>query len=242
MKIEAVFFDMGGTLELVEATEESRARFVRTAQALLGGLAPKIAALSAERFEQIVAAGAKRYKRRSAETEIEERSAAIWGEHVFGEYGEYRPVFTLLGDMLSDLWASVYHTRRLRPEAKEALERLSGGGMRLGIISNTTSRVMPFRQLELYGIRERFETVALSARAGIRKPHPKLFLSAAEKLGVAPDRCAYVGDLFARDVMGANAAGFARCFLIGADEPAPGNSMDYIRIKALTEVAELLFM
>lgn len=240
MKLEAVFFDMGGTLELVKATAESRAHFVCTAQALVGGFAPEIAALSGEQFEEIVVAGARRYKLHSVETEIEEPSAVIWGEHVFEGYPEYRPVFTLIGDMLSDLWASVYHTRRLRPEAKEALDRLSGMGLRLGVISNTTSRVMPLRQLEQYGIRERFEVVALSSRERVRKPDPTLFLGAAQKMGADPARCAYVGDLFARDVAGANAAGFAMCFLIGASEAAPGNPAAYARIKALTEVAKIL--
>lgn len=240
MKLEAVFFDMGGTLELVEATAESRAHFVCTAQALVGGFAPKIAALSGERFEELVVAGARRYKLHSVETEIEAPSAVIWGEYVFGGYSEYRPFFTLIGDMLSDLWASVYHTRRLRPEAKEALDELSVMGLRLGVISNTTSRVMPLRQLELYGIRERFEVVALSSKERARKPDPALFLGAAQKMGIDPARCAYVGDLLARDVAGANAAGFATCFLIGADEAVPGKPATYIKIKALTEVAKIL--
>jgi phosphoglycolate phosphatase len=57
-----------------------------------------------------------------------------------------------------------------------------------------------------------------------RKPHPRPLLVAAEKLGVAPERCAYVGDAL-RDMQAARAAGMvglvALFGYIGvADEPA----------------------
>ena len=60
-----------------------------------------------------------------------------------------------------------------------------------------------------------------SAEVGVEKPDPRIFLAAANRLGLPAACCAYVGDLYEIDILGARAAGF-RPILIGADSaPEP---------------------
>ncbi len=58
-----------------------------------------------------------------------------------------------------------------------------------------------------------------SAEVGLEKPDPRIFHAATERLGMAPGDCAYVGDIYEIDVVGAERAGM-RPVLIG-DGPAP---------------------
>ena len=41
----------------------------------------------------------------------------------------------------------------------------------------------------------RFDVVVESSREGIRKPDPRIYALACERLGVTPDRCVYLDDL-----------------------------------------------
>jgi putative hydrolase of the HAD superfamily len=57
------------------------------------------------------------------------------------------------------------------------------------------------------GLGGSFEFVIDSHDVGIEKPSPRIFELACERLGLAPARCAYVGDVMAFDIEGARAAG-----------------------------------
>jgi putative hydrolase of the HAD superfamily len=40
-----------------------------------------------------------------------------------------------------------------------------------------------------------FDVIVESSKAGVRKPDPKIYLMACEKIGVAPAACVYLDDL-----------------------------------------------
>ncbi|HYH31114.1 MAG TPA: HAD family hydrolase, partial [Pseudonocardia sp.] len=105
------------------------------------------------------------------------------------------------------------------PGAREALDRLRAAGVRLAVVSNQSgiARGLLSRE-QVDAVNGRIE--ALLGPLGpwlvcphgpddgcdCRKPAPGLVLQAAELLGVAPERCAVVGDIGA-DVEAARAAG-----------------------------------
>jgi sugar phosphate isomerase/epimerase len=64
------------------------------------------------------------------------------------------------------------------------------------------------------GITGCFDAVILSCVVGIRKPDPSILLMAAERMGVRPECCAYVGDKPHQDVVPARKAGFARTVIL----------------------------
>lgn len=62
-------------------------------------------------------------------------------------------------------------------------------------------------KLETLGLLPFFSFVVSSEEAGVEKPHPGLFALCAEKAGVSPEECLFVGDSLKGDVLGAENAG-----------------------------------
>jgi putative hydrolase of the HAD superfamily len=91
------------------------------------------------------------------------------------------------------------------PDVEPALSRLRRAGVRLGVVSNWDSRLPVL--LHRLGLRERFDTLAVSALEGVEKPDPRLFRVALERLGADRARTLHVGDVPALDAAGARAAG-----------------------------------
>lgn len=86
-----------------------------------------------------------------------------------------------------------------------ALERLRDTGYRLGVVSNADGRMPDL--IEQVGLAGYFEFVVDSHLVGFTKPDPRIFEVAVERLGLRPDECLYVGDLYAVDAVGARGAG-----------------------------------
>jgi putative hydrolase of the HAD superfamily len=85
-----------------------------------------------------------------------------------------------------------------------ALRRLRAAGLALACVSDWDIGLS--EQLETVGLDSHFDLVLTSAEVGAAKPDPKLFVEAAARLRVEPDRTVHVGDGEA-DREGAEAAG-----------------------------------
>jgi putative hydrolase of the HAD superfamily len=81
-------------------------------------------------------------------------------------------------------------------------------GWRLGVVTNGFPGVQR-RKVAALGLEPLVDTVvyAYEHGSGLGKPDPEPFLVAADRLGVAPARCVFVGDDACRDVGGARAVG-----------------------------------
>jgi putative hydrolase of the HAD superfamily len=117
--------------------------------------------------------------------------------------------------------------------ALEALETLRSRGYRMAVISNADGRVRGL--LEEAGLTGHLEFVVDSAEAGIEKPDPRIFRTATDRLGLEPSACAYVGDIYEIDIVGARGAGLEP-ILIG-DGPAPPDTR---RVADFDELVQLL--
>lgn len=98
-----------------------------------------------------------------------------------------------------------YFWRSVPPEAAEALSRARDAGIRIGVVSNSEGRLQSV--FERVGLLPLFEVVVDSHLEGVAKPDPRIFQIAAERMGIAPERAIYAGDLPEIDLVGANAAG-----------------------------------
>ncbi len=94
---------------------------------------------------------------------------------------------------------------RMEEGTREMLDWFRERGCRLGVISNAEGQIQ--RLLEHAGIDSRFEVVVDSAVVGLSKPDERIFRYATEKIGAAPERSVYVGDLYEVDVLGARSIG-----------------------------------
>jgi beta-phosphoglucomutase len=82
----------------------------------------------------------------------------------------------------------------LLPGALDALAQVRSRGLRTGLASVSRNA---FTVLDRLGIRDRFDYVVDAALIANSKPHPEIFLNAAEHLGVAPADCLGVEDAVA---------------------------------------------
>jgi beta-phosphoglucomutase len=100
----------------------------------------------------------------------------------------------------------------LLPGALRALEEARAAGLRIGLASVSKNA---FTVLDRLGIRDRFDDVVDAATIRNSKPHPEIFLTAAEHLGVAPEDCLGVEDAAA----GVAAIKDAGMFAVGVGSP-----------------------
>ena len=204
--IDAIFFDMGGTIRTLSQGHEQR-------EAMMLRLADRIGADSSpgELYDTLYRR-ARDYKRWSKETLCELTEEELWTRWMLPDRpaAEIEPIAV----QLNQLWRSTGGVRVVRPDARDVILELDRRGYLIGLVSNTTSRVDSPRLLRAMGVSDCFGTVVLSAVFGKRKPDPAIFLEAVQNLGVRADRSVHVGDRSERDVSGARSAGFAAVILI----------------------------
>jgi putative hydrolase of the HAD superfamily len=109
------------------------------------------------------------------------------------------------------------------------LAELRAHGLKLGLVSNTG------RDLEAFVAHHALDVdVAVGSSAhGKTKPHPAIFQAALDRLGVAAEEAAMVGDSPEDDVEGARALGM-RAFLVDRDDRFPELEGRLPDLRALT--------
>ncbi|MFF3850264.1 HAD family hydrolase [Streptomyces sp. NPDC002328] len=189
----AVLFDFSGTLFRIESTEAwlravldaagvvlaeeeltDTARALEWAGALPGGAAP---------------------------VRVPEELAGLWRER--DRSAElHRAAFTGLSRQVAlpdpALHDALYDRHRTPaawapyPDALDVLGALRERGIRVGVVSNIGWDLRPvFRE---HGLDPFVEAYVLSYEHGVQKPHPRLFATACEQLGVDPRTTLMVGD------------------------------------------------
>jgi putative hydrolase of the HAD superfamily len=128
-----------------------------------------------------------------------------------------------------------------RTGARETLAVLATRSIRMGIVTNGHTSAQQTK-VDVLGIRPLMRTVLVSETEQVEKPDPRIFHTAAERLGLPPQRCMFVGDHPEKDVCGAEAAGM-RAVWIPAELPWPADVAPAARaIKALPELLQLLHL
>jgi len=77
----------------------------------------------------------------------------------------------------------------------------------LGIVSLLMYSPPLQKFLDKHNMLDFFDVIITSADVGYRKPHPKIFLAALEKIGVKPFEAVFIGDDPIRDILGAKNVG-----------------------------------
>ena len=131
--------------------------------------------------------------------------------------------FERLRERLLELYlADLSGRTRLFDGFETVLGALERHGIPWGVVTNKPQRLTE-PLLQQLGLRRRAACVLSGDTLPERKPHPRPLLVAAEQIGVAPQRCLYLGDAL-RDVQAALAAGMVPLgarfgYLSAADEP-----------------------
>lgn len=134
--------------------------------------------------------------------------------------------------------AFVQASRAALADSRTVLGRLHGR-VQLGVISNFYGNVA--RILDDAGFGPLLDTVVDSTRVGVSKPDPAIFRLALQRLGCEPGAALYVGDSFDKDVAGARGAGLRSAWLVGStDPPCPAPELVDFRVRSLGEVVALV--
>jgi putative hydrolase of the HAD superfamily len=128
----------------------------------------------------------------------------------------------------------VARSRAALADSRAVLHRLRHR-VALGVVSNFYGNVD--RILDEAGIGPWLTVVVDSNRAGVSKPDPAIFALAVRGLGCAPAEALYVGDSFEKDVAAARKAGWRSGWLVGATEqPCPAPELVDVRLHRLSDV------
>lgn len=201
MNVEAVFFDVGGTLlhphpsvaETISHVARQRGHNVSTEDV--------------EPYMPLMQAYYEReYARNGDFWCSHEGSSAIW-------LSQYSYVCRLVGisDDASGMAQEIHNAYRkgdhwgLYTDVEVCLGKLKERGIGLGVVSNWDNDLEDI--LDDVGLLPYFDVVIASASVGCRKPDPAIFNLACKRMGICASATLHVGDRPDADGVGAQAAG-----------------------------------
>jgi len=139
-------------------------------------------------------------------------------------YREIAREFGLAPDLSDHLSAHFQETyasfSRAFPETPYVLAGLRAQGIKLGIITNGSTR-MQEEKIRQLGIADRVDAILVSEREGLRKPDCRIFERALARLRVDAAEAWYVGDHPVADVRGAYDAGLTAIWRRTSHWPEP---------------------
>ena len=134
-------------------------------------------------------------------------------------------------------WAACQHFF-LYDDVEPALRELSARGIRIGLISNSHRCLTSFQQhFALHGL---IAGAISSSEHGYLKPHPSIFESALQLVGVAAAESVMVGDSYQHDVEGARQAGMRGILVQRSSRLSRPVPSDVPVIRDLSELPSLI--
>ncbi|XVV17448.1 HAD family hydrolase [Actinoplanes sp. CA-131856] len=199
--MRAIVFDFFGTLTDPAAETTRRASFAATAAALGVPTAAFWTAMSASFTERATGAlgdtraTLREMAHRCGTTPTEDQlQAAVRLQHAGAE-----------------------QARPARPGALPLLDDLRRAGFRLAVLSDCSSELVEAWPTTPFAAR--VDTAVFSWQEHTRKPDPRLYATAATRLGVPAGQCWYVGDGASQEYRGAHLAGMRPVLVTNAAHP-----------------------
>lgn len=217
--LEAVLFDWGDTLF----------HFAYDDELLEAGWAAGLAATARDDLPSPEAAAAvfrERYLPLLVGSESPDEVAYPWlVRELLGGFG-IEPTEEEVNRFLVAEHATWAPARQLGAHSHSLLDAIRERGLKVGLVSNAFDpEWLLLEDLERMGLAERLDVAVFSSAVGKRKPHPLIFETALEALGVEPGNALFVGDRRYPDIGGAKGVGMttmqAYWFYADADERGP---------------------
>ena len=164
---------------------------------------------------------------------------------LLGEYGYENIPEDIIHKAAKDMYQISQEHWHPENDALPMLEVLKSSGYRMGIISNADYANDVETLIDKGHFRAYMELILISARVGMRKPHPAMFQMALDFFKVPASQVVMVGDTLDADIAGANQMGIASVWICRrADRPENNNHKGKIHpgavIETLSELPNLL--
>jgi len=207
MPIRAVLFDFGHTLVDFQRTEEALREAYEQIRARIEAVAYMEVHELLDLVERVAGGVDSLVEASYVERRMEELDIVELFRESLAGIG-----FVLPDDVLEHIVVldhSAYsNSMHVDDETLDTLRALRFGGLRLGIVSNMTLRADLMRQdLDRLGIGPLVDATAFSSETGVRKPDPRMFHTALERVGAGAADSVFVGDRLLDDVVGAREVG-----------------------------------
>jgi putative hydrolase of the HAD superfamily len=218
--LDAILFDMGGTLDGRGAWRE---RFGRLFEA---------AGIVRSRDDRMRAFDYAERRSHASDAMAGARLRELVGSHVRWQFehlgiDEARAAQAIVDGFVAEVEVVSAANRRM-------LASLAAQGLRLGLVSNACGNAATL--CEECGYAPHLSVVIDSHRVGVAKPDPAIFWHALHALGVAPSRAGFVGDSLDRDMRPAKALGMWTCWVTeGPIDTAAASIVDAV----VADVAEV---
>ncbi len=215
--IDTVLFDIGGTLV---TQRKSQQRSLDYARYIISRLAENGITIDTrpQDLAELLHVRAEEYKHRGERTCTEFPNPRVWSEFFLRDFNIREELLAPFSEELSFNYDYLRLENNPREGLLEMSERLTSMGMKLGVITNTISTTFAMKALKEYGVYKYYRDIVTSCGCGIRKPDPRIFDLAMQRIGSTRETTCYVGDTISRDVLGSRKAGLA--MVIKIDNPS----------------------
>ncbi|HEX2089060.1 MAG TPA: HAD family hydrolase [Actinomycetota bacterium] len=205
--VRGILFDFGHTLVDFQRTQEALHAAYEQIRARIEAVAYMEVPELLDLVER-VAGGVDRLVEQSyEERRLQELDQAQLLRDSFATIG-----FDLPDDVLEHIvhldHSAYSNSLTVTPDVMSTLEDLHARGYRMGLVSNLSLRPALVRQdLDRLGLARFLEATVFSSEIGYRKPDPRIFQTALERLESDPAETVFVGDRLLDDISGARAVG-----------------------------------
>lgn len=209
MRIEAIIFDLGGTLLEYsggyESWPELEAPGFKAAHEYLGA-----AGISLPNLNEFQKSGFDLLPRRWQMATSGERNLTVPSllSELLASFDMKLPADKLLDEAASRYQTAVCAGVTPMPDSSQTVRSLKERGYKLGLVSNTMfSGAMHIADMRKHDLDSFFDTMVFSADVNKWKPDPAPFQHVLEILGVTSSHAVFVGDDPGADVVGGQRAG-----------------------------------
>jgi putative hydrolase of the HAD superfamily len=198
--VQAVFFDIGGTLV------RGNLKHVDLLHQALVAIGYKVTRDEVVEANDLARRAVTRRRRRVAHRLDSSEASRRWLDNLAAALNLTADRAGLEGELATAI--RTIETRAeetVDPDAPALLASLKARRLRLGVISNWSADLPEY--LAAQGLAPYFEAIVASEAVGSAKPHRQIFLKGLAALGCAPEHAVHVGDDYWADVVGARDIG-----------------------------------
>lgn len=139
-------------------------------------------------------------------------------------------------EMESMYWTEFLNNMKVFDEVIQYLKFLKDNRVATCLVTDLTSQIQ-YQKIKKLEIEEFIDFIVSSEEVGCEKPHPHIFMTALDKLGLKSHEVMMMGDSYAKDLIGANNLNIP-CIWLNLDEEIKNVGDTNFEIKNLSQLKE----